>query len=196
MDNNLRDWQSKMAKRKSSSTREDLDFNNPANWAVAQLKDALKSNGIIITANLSQKCLKKIYLDNVNKDNGHVNTQVSDSSNQHASSVHRGINSERHDLTQDNSMSGEGTSTETSFIPSLLNVSRNPERDAGEARRNLPQVTTPTSSPAQTSTLDSAILSTLQMCQQTFQSVQQNINSFNKASSLQFTNCLHCSDTQ
>jgi len=61
-----------MATRRHASIRNHLDSSNPANWMSAELKVELEKIGIKITENLSNKQLRRIYLDNKKNSSGNV----------------------------------------------------------------------------------------------------------------------------
>ena len=61
-----------MATRHRASTRNYLDSSNPANWTSEELKVELEKIGIKITENLSNKHLRRIYLDNKKNSSDNV----------------------------------------------------------------------------------------------------------------------------
>ena len=61
-----------MATRRRASIRSHLDSSNPANWMSAELKVEIEKIGIKITENLSNKQLRRIYLDNKENSSGNV----------------------------------------------------------------------------------------------------------------------------
>ena len=83
-----------MATRRHASIRNHLDSSNPANWMSAELKVEIEKIGIKITENLSNKQLRRIYLDNKKNSSDNVGSsaeQVDAAQTNDASANSRGL---------------------------------------------------------------------------------------------------------
>lgn len=170
-----------MATRRCASIRNHLDSSNPANWTSAELKVELEKIGIKINENLSNKQLRRIYLDNKKNSSDNV-----------------GSGAEQVDAAQTNdaSVNSSGLVTDTETIrdnlqppinSSLTNI--NLDTDSTSARMNLHGTTPSTSahghsafppSSNQNNNIECSLLSnTIALCQQALAGVSGQTDKFN-----------------
>lgn len=166
-----------MASRRGGTKgkRNSVDPSNPVNWTNSQLKDALKDLGINISIPLSNSSLRRLYLDNVNKQ-----SETSESSAELQSPDNPAVNNptntnEIMDLDNDRQVINATSNTESvtdrnSTVGTLNNVV-NPTN----TRMNMPVSISGITHPhcAGSAQMESMLMQTIQLCQQTLQQVNR-----------------------